>query len=105
MAVTLGETDKPIVKELHHLVSKTSIVMKKKQADDGSRTHYKKYLIGSEAHQPLCAIRKFCSGINLPLLRLERKSLHLTMTNNMNNNTFNVCQTEYGRKDSNLHWI
>ena len=53
---------------------------------------------------PLNYIRKFCSGITLPLLRLERKSLYLTMTN-MNNNTFNVCQTEYGEQDSNLHEV
>ena len=61
-------------------------------------------LLGREMQQPLCAIRNFCSGITLPLLRLERKSLYLTMTN-MNNNTFNVCQTEYGEQDSNLHEV
>ena len=81
MAVTLGENDKThceriipsSIKDLycHETKRMTGIEPAKSSLEGRCTNHY--------------APSAYRSGITLPLLRLERKSLHLTMTN-MNNN-------------------
>lgn len=94
MAVTVGN-ERNHRERIHHLVQRPLIVMKQKRiVEIESTTREWKSLV-----LPLNYIRKFCSGIILPLLRLVERRAITTMTHYYEQQfiTLNVCQTECPR--------